>query len=141
MISPVRVFRSIPPRTPLPIVRPSRLHPTSNKTRLPRGRQGILHSVSGESSEASSTQGQMSSELINSMRSKIQEALSAESVEVVDVEGDGQHVTINVISSTFEGELCCFWTPPMHCRQIECRSTTNGVQGDLVRDAKRRSCR
>eukprot|EP00210_Caulerpa_lentillifera_P002639 g2521.t1 len=46
----------------------------------------------------------MSSELIDSMRSKIQNALNADSVEVVDVEGDGQHVTISVISSTFEGK-------------------------------------
>lgn len=110
MISPVRVFRSIPPRTPLPTRRCSRFHPRPNKPRLPRCRLDVLHSVSGESSEASSTQGQMSTELIDSMKNKIQEALSAESVEVVDVEGDGQHVTINVISSSFEGEPSS-WTP------------------------------
>lgn len=38
------------------------------------------------------------------MKTKIQEALEAESVEVCDVNGDQQHVSIDVVSTMFEGK-------------------------------------
>jgi len=47
--------------------------------------------------------GQITSELIDSMRSKIQEALEATRVDVTDMSGDGQHVSIDVVSPRFEG--------------------------------------
>lgn len=56
------------------------------------------------SSEIPQSGSSMSAELISSMKNKIQEALEAEKVEVVDVEGDGRHVTIDVIASAFEGK-------------------------------------
>ncbi len=43
---------------------------------------------------SASSEGQIQSELIESMRSKIQTALDAESVSVTDVAGDGRHVEI-----------------------------------------------
>lgn len=47
--------------------------------------------------------GQMSEELIAEMKQKITAALSAETVNVVDVYGDGRHVSIDVVASSFEG--------------------------------------
>jgi stress-induced morphogen len=47
-------------------------------------------------------QQQISEELMTSMRAKISEALEADSVKVVDVFGDHQHVSIEVVSSKFE---------------------------------------
>eukprot|EP00890_Picochlorum_soloecismus_P005833 jgi/Picsp_1/6250/NSC_03604-R1_transcription regulator len=38
------------------------------------------------------------------MRRKIQEALETEDVQVTDVQGDGRHVEIVVVSSQFEGK-------------------------------------
>lgn len=47
-------------------------------------------------------QQQISAELMVSMRSKIEAALEADSVEVKDVYGDHQHVSIEVVSQMFE---------------------------------------
>ncbi|CAI9755287.1 unnamed protein product [Fraxinus pennsylvanica] len=44
------------------------------------------------------------SSLIQSMENKIKEHLEAESVIVKDAYGDGRHVSIDVISSSFEGK-------------------------------------
>ncbi|KAI3471322.1 hypothetical protein Pfo_027985 [Paulownia fortunei] len=44
------------------------------------------------------------SPLMESMEKKIKEHLSAESVVVKDAYGDGRHVSIEVISSAFEGQ-------------------------------------
>ncbi|KAL3819191.1 hypothetical protein ACJIZ3_005096 [Penstemon smallii] len=44
------------------------------------------------------------SSLMESMERKIKEELSAESVVVEDAYGDGRHVSIDVISSAFEGQ-------------------------------------
>jgi stress-induced morphogen len=38
------------------------------------------------------------------MRESITEALQAESVSIVDTYGDGRHVSIDVVSSQFEGK-------------------------------------
>lgn len=51
-----------------------------------------------------SADGQIYSELMDSMRRKIQEALETEDVQVTDVQGDGRHVEIVVVSSQFEGK-------------------------------------
>lgn len=48
--------------------------------------------------------GSIDTPLMNSMRAKIQEQLEAEKVEVKDAYGDGQHVSIAVVSSLFEGK-------------------------------------
>mmetsp|Transcript_105 Transcript_105/g.238 ORF Transcript_105/g.238 Transcript_105/m.238 type:complete len:167 (+) Transcript_105:58-558(+) len=42
--------------------------------------------------------------LILQMKEKIQTALEADSVEIIDVNGDQQHVSIDVVSSFFEGK-------------------------------------
>ncbi|KAK9846270.1 hypothetical protein WJX81_000445 [Elliptochloris bilobata] len=47
--------------------------------------------------------GQITTELMDSMRAKIEEALGATSVAVTDVSGDGRHVAIDVVSPRFEG--------------------------------------
>ncbi len=39
-----------------------------------------------------------------SMKAKITEALEADKVDVVDVSGDGRHVSIDVVSKLFEGQ-------------------------------------
>lgn len=41
---------------------------------------------------------------MESMQAKIKEELQAESVVVSDVYGDGRHVSIDVISNSFEGK-------------------------------------
>ncbi len=51
-----------------------------------------------------SEEGQIQSELMESMRAKIQTALDAQSVSVSDVQGDGRHVEIVVVSNQFEGQ-------------------------------------
>ncbi|XP_030932938.1 protein BOLA4, chloroplastic/mitochondrial [Quercus lobata] len=48
--------------------------------------------------------GSIDSPLMHSMEKKIKEHLNAESVTVRDAYGDGRHVSIDVISSTFEGQ-------------------------------------
>eukprot|EP00873_Tetraselmis_striata_P015688 jgi/Tetstr1/435952/TSEL_024833.t1 len=48
--------------------------------------------------------GQMTAELMATMTSKIGEALETESVNIVDVYGDGRHVSIDVVSELFEGK-------------------------------------
>eukprot|EP00199_Chlamydomonas_sp_CCMP681_P003062 CAMPEP_0119108934 /NCGR_PEP_ID=MMETSP1180-20130426/16295_1 /TAXON_ID=3052 ORGANISM="Chlamydomonas cf sp, Strain CCMP681" /NCGR_SAMPLE_ID=MMETSP1180 /ASSEMBLY_ACC=CAM_ASM_000741 /LENGTH=159 /DNA_ID=CAMNT_0007094615 /DNA_START=27 /DNA_END=506 /DNA_ORIENTATION=+ len=50
--------------------------------------------------------GQITSELISSMRQKISEALEVDlySVEVLDRDGDGRHVSITAVSPVFEGK-------------------------------------
>ncbi|EIE25631.1 hypothetical protein COCSUDRAFT_83638, partial [Coccomyxa subellipsoidea C-169] len=41
---------------------------------------------------------------VENMRSKIAEALEADSVEITDTYGDGRHVSIDVVSNKFEGQ-------------------------------------
>ena len=41
---------------------------------------------------------------MKSMQEKIQTALEASSVSVVDTSGDGQHVAIDVVADVFEGK-------------------------------------
>ncbi|KAF5958953.1 hypothetical protein HYC85_000162 [Camellia sinensis] len=48
--------------------------------------------------------GSIDSPLIQSMENKIKEHLNADSVIVKDAYGDGRHVSIDVISSAFEGQ-------------------------------------
>jgi stress-induced morphogen len=52
----------------------------------------------------SSDGGQITSELVQRMQTKIQEALQAQRVEVADMAGDGRHVEIVVIAKEFEGK-------------------------------------
>ena len=44
----------------------------------------------------------MTSDLMQSMKEKIQAKLEADSVSVVDQSGDGQHVNISVVSQAFQ---------------------------------------
>ncbi|KAL2945533.1 Protein BOLA4 chloroplastic/mitochondrial [Bienertia sinuspersici] len=48
--------------------------------------------------------GSIDSSLMQSMQNKIKDELNAESVTVLDAYGDGRHVSINVVSSAFEGQ-------------------------------------
>ncbi|KAK3198365.1 hypothetical protein Dsin_021780 [Dipteronia sinensis] len=48
--------------------------------------------------------GSIDSPLMQSMEKKIKEHVTAESVTVKDAYGDGRHVSIDVISSAFEGQ-------------------------------------
>ncbi|KAF2288080.1 hypothetical protein GH714_004313 [Hevea brasiliensis] len=48
--------------------------------------------------------GSIDSPLMQSMEKKIKEELNSESVTVKDAYGDGRHVSIDVISSAFEGQ-------------------------------------
>ncbi|CAL5219148.1 g926 [Coccomyxa viridis] len=52
----------------------------------------------------SDEQRRISSELMQSMQEKIQEALEADKVQVTDTYGDGRHVSIDVTSKLFEGQ-------------------------------------
>ncbi|KAK4285303.1 hypothetical protein QN277_002018 [Acacia crassicarpa] len=48
--------------------------------------------------------GSIDSPLMQSMEKKIKDHLNAESVSVKDAYGDGRHVSIEVVSSAFEGQ-------------------------------------
>jgi stress-induced morphogen len=91
-----------------------RQHPTAvlNQSSTASVRQVTARSipVSGPSGSSGGVEvsgapaGQISSELMDSMRSKIAEALQTSSVTVQDVYGDGRHVSIDVVSPMFEGK-------------------------------------
>ncbi len=49
-------------------------------------------------------EGQITGELMASMRAKIEAGLSAASVAVEDTSGDGSHVSIAVVAAAFEGK-------------------------------------
>ncbi|KFM28629.1 hypothetical protein F751_6388 [Auxenochlorella protothecoides] len=53
---------------------------------------------------AASSASSSESELIAGMRSKIQSALEAQEVDIVDAGGDGRHVEIHVVSAAFAGK-------------------------------------
>lgn len=53
---------------------------------------------------AMSGEGQLSSELMEAMRGKIEAALEAQQVVVTDVQGDGRHVEIVVVAKAFDGQ-------------------------------------
>lgn len=52
----------------------------------------------------SASDNNITSDLIESMRVNIREQLEAESVEVMDLSGNGRHVAIKVVSEKFEGK-------------------------------------
>ena len=63
------------------------------------------HIVMASSQEVSpEEQGQISSELMQQMKHSITTSLEADKVEVIDVYGDGRHVSIEVVSKLFEGQ-------------------------------------
>ena len=65
----------------------------------------VVRSAGPQAPEASGApEGQISSTLIESMRQKIGEALETDQVSIQDVYGDGRHVSIDVVSSAFEGK-------------------------------------
>ncbi|KAJ9546126.1 hypothetical protein OSB04_025833 [Centaurea solstitialis] len=74
------------------LVKPSILHVA--------GRRSVGTGVSSPSNGA----GPIDSPLMQSMETKIKEQLNAELVTVNDAYGDGRHVSIDVVSSAFEGQ-------------------------------------
>ncbi|PWA52904.1 BolA protein [Artemisia annua] len=58
----------------------------------------------GAASGSGAGVGPIDSPLMQSMQSKIKEELNAELVTVNDAYGDGRHVSIDVVSSAFEGK-------------------------------------
>lgn len=69
--------------------------------------RGIPVSGPGQASHVESSgvpAGQITIELVDSMRAKIAEALESDNVYVTDVNGDGRHVVISVVSKLFEGK-------------------------------------
>jgi acid stress-induced BolA-like protein IbaG/YrbA len=46
----------------------------------------------------------MNSELITTITGKISTALETDRVNVVDVNGDGRHISVSVVSNNFEGK-------------------------------------
>lgn len=52
---------------------------------------------------ATPEQGQISREVVTSMKTSIAEQLQAERVDIADAYGDGRHVSIDVVASAFEG--------------------------------------
>lgn len=64
------------------------------------GRRSVSTGVTSPSNGA----GPIDSPLMQSMETKIKEQLNAELVTVNDAYGDGRHVSIDVVSSAFEGQ-------------------------------------
>lgn len=73
---------------------------------IPSNKRGVfsLGRQQYSSMRIMASEGQIQSELMESMRNKIQVALEAEDVQVTDMQGDGRHVEIVVVSSQFEGK-------------------------------------
>ncbi|PIA33798.1 hypothetical protein AQUCO_04000097v1 [Aquilegia coerulea] len=65
---------------------------------------GKRRSFSVKSSTQVNDSGSIDSPLMQSMQNKIKEQLNADVVVVKDAYGDGRHVSIDVISSAFEGQ-------------------------------------
>mmetsp|Transcript_16223 Transcript_16223/g.28870 ORF Transcript_16223/g.28870 Transcript_16223/m.28870 type:complete len:156 (-) Transcript_16223:191-658(-) len=85
-------FRNLTARR---LVTAPRAIPVSGPGQQPSNDQG------GDSGGAD---GQMTAELMSTMQGKIGEALETENVSIVDVYGDGRHVSIDVVSELFEGK-------------------------------------
>ena len=76
-----------------------------SKTRPPSVQISGPENTFDETPESvSDEQRQISSELMQNMQQKIQEALEADTVQVTDTYGDGRHVSIDVTSKLFEGQ-------------------------------------
>jgi stress-induced morphogen len=78
-------------------------------TRSARGAPGVVVASPWRSTRKAhvrmmASEGQIQSTLMESMQTKIEQALDADSVSVTDVQGDGRHVEIVVVSSKFEGQ-------------------------------------
>lgn len=74
-------------------------------------RQGYIHAgrvgrriISTKATTNVNDPGSIDSSMMQSMEKKIKEELNAESVTVTDAYGDGRHVSIYVVASTFEGQ-------------------------------------
>ena len=76
-------------------VGPSRLAASRLPPPARAGHRAAVRAMSGA--------GQVSSELMEQMKGKIQAALEAQQVEVTDVQGDGRHVEIVVVAKAFDG--------------------------------------
>jgi stress-induced morphogen len=63
-----------------------------------------LQATPPASAFTSAAGGPMNSELITSITSKIGTALETDRVNVIDVNGDGRHIAIDVVSPVFEGK-------------------------------------
>lgn len=88
---------------PFPI---RRLRPQDRSGRLRLQPAAIQVSGPGEGTEEQPGPhpGQVSLELVQNMRDKIASALETKDVTVRDVNGDGRHVAIDVVSDKFKGE-------------------------------------
>ncbi|KAI3757023.1 hypothetical protein L6452_04556 [Arctium lappa] len=86
-----------------------RILPIGKLGRQPLVKPPILHIAGGRRistgvTPPSNNSGPIDSPLMQSMESKIKEELNAELVTVNDAYGDGRHVSIDVVSSAFEGQ-------------------------------------
>lgn len=63
-----------------------------------------MQPVQAEAGSSGAAAGQVTSALMEQMKSKIMEALETDKVTIADVYGDGRHVTIDVVSQVFEGK-------------------------------------
>ena len=61
-----------------------------------------VQGTSSDAQAASSTEGQVTLELIQRMKQSITDSLEAQQVDVVDINGDGRHVGIDVVAEAFE---------------------------------------
>eukprot|EP00892_Ulva_mutabilis_P007788 jgi/Ulvmu1/5381/UM022_0176.1 len=78
----------------------SHVSPARSLVRSAAGPGGMFDEAPTE--PITTEQRQISEELMDSMKSKIETALEAERVDVKDVYGDHQHVSIEVVSAQFE---------------------------------------
>ncbi|KAL4557282.1 hypothetical protein LXL04_035455 [Taraxacum kok-saghyz] len=71
---------------------------------MPKLQMVSRRSISTRVTSSSNAPGPIDSPLMQSMQTKIKEELNAELVTVTDAYGDGRHVSIDVVSSAFEGK-------------------------------------
>ena len=104
-------------------------------------------------------QQRISTELVDSMREKIREALQADKVDISDTYGDGRHVSIDVVSKAFEGESsmkrcgmvvtawhACMPISKVHrsvslTHNLHSPQAAHGVQSNLAGAPRHRACR
>ncbi|KNA21715.1 hypothetical protein SOVF_038570 [Spinacia oleracea] len=83
----------------------SELSPVTSSTPLQsRNSRRFSTSTGASTPHQVNDSGSIDSPLMQSMENKIRDELNAESVAVKDAYGDGRHVSIDVVSSAFEGK-------------------------------------
>ncbi|KAK7243185.1 hypothetical protein RIF29_37974 [Crotalaria pallida] len=111
LVQPFKSALSRTPPNPMILLRSTAIHSrilVTGKSGLSRHHHRLLSTGSLRKFTTRATHvndaGSIDAPLMQSMQKKIKEELNAESVTVKDAYGDGRHVSIDVVSTAFEGQ-------------------------------------